>query len=106
MAAAMSALPTHDAAFDEHHDESTVGFVVAQAVSSGCRQRLTLFEGLPVSCSHVVHHLAHTSRLLSESGAADAYCDDNSSSQSMHGLCLLCNANLRHGRVQGGTMKP
>src|SRR5262249_29915401 len=76
--AAASALPTHDATLDEHHDWPDVDLGVAQAISSGHCQGLTVLEGLPVSRFHVVDHIANAALwalalgLLSESGARDA----------------------------------
>src|SRR5262249_20334245 len=66
-----SALLAHDAAFDEHHDQAPVLLIVAEAISAGHCQRLTLFEGLAVSCFHIVHHVPHVP-VLSDSGAADS----------------------------------
>src|SRR5262245_51207722 len=75
--AVASLLFTHDAAFDEHHDQPAFLFAVAQAISSGSRKRLTLIEGLPVSRLHVVHHVAHAPLLLGKSGAADPDGDED-----------------------------
>jgi hypothetical protein len=77
MGAGASLLLTHDAAFDEHHDQPAFLFAVAQAISSGSRKGLTLIEGLPVSRLHVVHHVPHASLLLRKSGTADADGDEN-----------------------------
>src|SRR6267142_2441269 len=84
-----SALLAHDAALDEHHHRATFLFVVAQAISSGCRQRLTFFEGLAVSCFHIVHHVAHAPLLLGDSGASDTDGYDDSNNQGVH-VCLHC----------------
>src|SRR5216110_3545821 len=89
MGAVASLLLTHDAAFDEHHHSATFEFVIAQAISSGHRQRLTLFEGLTVPCFHVGHHVAHAPLLLlGKSGAADTDGDEDSNNQGVH-ACLL-----------------
>jgi hypothetical protein len=72
-----SLLLTHDAAFDEHHDQSALLFAVAQAISSGGRKGLTLIEGLPVSRLHVVHHIAYAPLLLGKSSGADPDGDED-----------------------------
>jgi hypothetical protein len=89
MGAAASLLLTHDAAFDEHHDQPTFLFAVAQAISSGSRKGLTLIEGLPVSRFHVVHHVAHAPLLLGDSGASETDGYEDSNSYGFH-ACLLC----------------
>src|SRR5262245_66685230 len=79
-----SALLAHDAALDEHHDCASFVFVFGQAISSRRRQRLTLFEVLPISCFHVAHHVAHASLLLGKSSGADTDGDEGSNNQSFH----------------------
>src|SRR5262245_6845372 len=86
-----SALFAHDAALDEHHDQPAFIFAVAQAISSGRRKSLTLLEGLPVSHLHVVHHVAHASLLLCESGGGCAERGEgrNDDNQSTHEVSPL-----------------
>jgi hypothetical protein len=79
-----SALPAHDAALDEHHHAAAFIFVVAQAISAGHCQRLTFFERLAVSCSHIVHHVAHAPLLLGDSRAADTEDYQDSNNQGVH----------------------
>jgi hypothetical protein len=78
-----SVLLAHDAAFDEHHDQPALLFVVAQAISPGCRKGLTLLEGLPVSHLHVIHHVPHAP-LLRDSRTADTDGDEDSNNQAFH----------------------
>jgi hypothetical protein len=82
-ASGASALLAHDAAFDEHHDSATVDFIVAQAISPRCRQRLAFFEGLAVFGFHIVHHVSHGS-LLCDSDAADADGDERGDKDGFH----------------------
>src|SRR5947208_14079258 len=89
-----SALFTHDAAIDEHHDR-VLDVVVVHAISSGDGKGLTLLECLTVSRSQVGHHVAHTALLLllllCESGASDADCDECSNCQCLHDVSHSCD---------------
>src|SRR5262245_27440074 len=103
-ASAASAQLTYDAAFDEHHDCTTFVFVIGQAISSGCCQRLELLEGLTVSRFHFDHHVAHAPPLLGESGAADTNGDEEDNNQGVHACLLLqFGCRLRHGRRRRST---
>jgi hypothetical protein len=92
-------LLAHDAAFDEHHDQPTILFVVAQAISSGCCERLALIEGLSVSCFHIVHHVPY-GPLLRDSGASDTEGDEGGKSNGFHVYLLGVGSQLCDGLAQ------